>query len=130
MTNDNASDTPTRDLQTFTIIGAAMEVHTVLGSGFIEPVYRRPLMLEFAARTIPYVAEVRFPIIYKGQPTGVHYRADFLCYGEVIVELKAVRALTPVEEAQTLNYLKASGKKRALLLNFGSKSLQYRRFVN
>ena len=91
---------------------------------------RPPLALEFAARAVPYVGEVWFPLSYKGTLIGLRYRADFVCFREIIVEIKAVRRLTEIEEAQTLNYLKASGLRRALLLNFGSGSLQFRRFVN
>jgi GxxExxY protein len=68
-------------------------------------------------------------VIYKGQPTGLYYRADFFCFGEIIIELKAVRSLGPVDEAQAINYLKVSKLKRALLINFGAKSLEWRRLV-
>ena len=118
-----------RDLQTYAIIGAAMEVHRLLGCGFLEPVYQEALAKEFSLRRIPYEREVELVISYKNEPLTCRYRADFLCYGEVIVELKALSALSGIEEAQVINYLKATGKQRALLINFGAPSLMYRRLV-
>jgi GxxExxY protein len=106
-----------------------MDVHCELGSGFLEPVYHRPLAIELATRQIPFAREVPYEVIYKGQPTGLYYRADFVCFGEIIIELKAVRSLGPVDEAQAINYLKVSKLKRALLINFGAKSLEWRRLV-
>ena len=106
-----------------------MEVHRELGSGFLEAVYQEALALEFAARAIPFAREVALPVFYKGQAIATAYRADFLRHGEVIVELKALAQLSGTEEAQVLNYLKATGFKVAVLLNFGAASLQYKRFV-
>jgi GxxExxY protein len=123
--------TPTeRDPQTSAIIAAAIEVHRLLGRGFLEYVYRTPLELELLDRGIPYKREVQYPIIYKGRRTGIAFRVDLVCYGEVIVELKAMKQLTGAERAQTINYLRASGLKRALLLNFGTPLLGIERFVN
>jgi len=119
-----------RDPQTSAIIAAAIEVHRLLGRGFLEYVYRTPLELELLERGIPYKREVQYPIVYKGKPTGIAFRADLVCYGEVIVELKAMKQLTGTERAQTINYLRASGLKRALLLNFGTALLSIERFVN
>jgi GxxExxY protein len=121
--------TEPKDPQTFAIIGAAMEVHTQLGHGFLEGVYQEALAIEFSLRSIPFVREAEISITYKGQPLACKYRADFACFGEVIVELKALSALTSVEEAQVLNYLKATGYQRALLINFGAPSLQTKRLV-
>jgi GxxExxY protein len=117
------------DPETFAIIGAAMAVHTELGHGFLEAVYRAALRAELEIRNGRLVNEAVFPVIYRGVRLPVHYRADFVCFGSIIVEVKAARALGPMDEAQVLNYLKASGHKRALLLNFGAARLQYRRFV-
>jgi len=118
-----------RDPRTYALIGAAMEVHNQLGCGFLEPVYQEALAIEFAQRGVPFKAEVDVPIAYKGRTLNACYRADFICYDSVVVELKALRRLTGVEESQLLNYLKAGGLQVGLLLNFGSGSLEHRRFV-
>jgi len=118
-----------RDPQTFAILGAAMEVHTQLGHGFLEAVYQEALAREFSLRRIPFEREVELVVAYKGEPLVCRYRADFICYGEVIVELKALAVIGTGEEAQVLNYLKATGKQRALLINFGASSLKYKRLV-
>jgi GxxExxY protein len=118
-----------KDKQTHAIIGAAMEVHRQLGPGFLEPVYQEALAIEFAAQGIPFVPQVELPVYYKGQKLTCFYRADFVCYESVILELKALKAITGVEEAQLLNYLKATRLERGLLLNFGSPSLQFKRFI-
>lgn len=119
----------TKDPQTYAIIGAAMEVHRELGHGFLEAVYQEALAQEFTDRQIPFEREVSLPVAYKGRRLPCWYRADFVCCGEIIVELKALSELTGVDEAQVINQLKASGLHRALLLNFGAPSLQYKRFV-
>ncbi len=118
-----------RDPQTHAIIGAAMEVHKELGAGFLESVYDEALAREFALRAIPFAAQLELPIHYKGERLNTFFRADFICYGEVVVELKALKALSGVEESQLLNYLKATGHERGLLLNFGSPRLEVKRMV-
>ncbi|MDP9236221.1 MAG: GxxExxY protein [Chloroflexota bacterium] len=134
--NDNGHEHPEpiavsgpNDLQTYAIIGAAMEVHRALGHGFLEPVYQEALAREFAARSVLFAGECDIPISYKGERLDCTYRADFICYGEVIVELKALGRLTAVEQSQLLNYLKATGLKRGLLVNFGAARLEYKRLV-
>jgi GxxExxY protein len=118
-----------RDPQTHAILGAAMEVHTQLGPGFLEPVYQEALAIELAIQCIPFVREAELAIIYKGEALACNYRADFICYSDVIVELKALAVLGGPQEAQVINYLKATGKQRALLINFGEMRLRYKRLV-
>ena len=118
-----------KDPQTHAIIGAAMEVHSQLGQGFLEAVYQEALALEFAARKIPFVREMELPVFYKGQQLMCRYRADFICYESIVVELKALTALAAPHEAQVFNYLKATGMERGLLLNFGRFSLEVKRLV-
>lgn len=118
-----------RDVQAFAIIGAAMEVHRQLGHGFLEQVYWEALGLELRLRSIPFEREVPLTIHYKGTALQCAYRADYICYGEVLVELKALDRLGTSEQAQIINYLKATGLKRGLLINFGAPRLDYRRMV-
>lgn len=118
-----------QDKLTYNIIGAAMEVHKTLGSGFLESVYQEVLEKEFKLRDIPYSREHLIRIKYKGEVLTQYYKADFICYDSVIVELKALSELTSVHESQLLNYLKATGIKKGLLINFGTSSLQTKRRV-
>ena len=119
-----------RDQRTYAVIGAAMEVHRELGSGFLEAVYHEALAIEMTSRNIQFVHEVELPVIYKGQQLATLYRADFICFDKVILEIKALGELGTLQEAQILNYLKATGLGVGLLINFGAESLQYKRFVN
>ena len=123
------SSSQLRDPRTHAIIGAAMAVHRELGHGFLEPVYQEALAVEFRLRGIPHHREVSLPIRFKTTTLEKCYRADFLCHGGVLVELKAVQRLAWSDEAQVINYLKASGLEIALLFNFGTLNLQYRRLI-
>jgi len=118
-----------QDPRTYKIIGAAMEVHRQLGCGFLETVYQEALALELNNRDVPYSRELRFPVSYKGHPLSTRYRPDFVCFDSVIVEVKALSRLSSVEESQVINYLKVTGYHTGLLLHFGARSLQQRRFV-
>lgn len=118
-----------KDPQTYAIIGACMEVHREFGCGFLEAVYQEALAIELTKRKIPFLREVELVLAYKGEPLRTRYCADFICFDSIVVELKAVARATEVEQAQVINYLKATGKEVGLLINFGGKSLQYRRFV-
>ena len=125
-----ALNTEERDPQTYAIIGAAMAVHSELGCGFLEAVYHDALQIEFQRLSIPHDREHSIPIHYRGEQLGTRYRADFLCFAAVILELKALKQISPIERAQVLHYLKATGLERALLLNFGSERLTYERLVD
>ena len=100
-----------RDPQTYAIIGACMEIHRQLGHGFLEPVYQEAAAIEFPFKNIPFEREVSLPIKYKDIVLPTHYRADFICFSEIIVEFKALSRLSTIEESQLLNYLKATGLK-------------------
>ena len=113
--------------ETESILKACLEVHNELGNGFLEPVYQEALEKEFLLEKIPYEREKLLPIVYKGEKLNKEYFADFICYGEIIVELKAVSNLVKAHKAQVINYLKASNKQIGLLVNFGCNSLKWER---
>jgi len=129
MTTDKTKEDERSDPQTYRIIGAAIEVHRVLGNGFLEAVYQEALATEFADRKIPYIRECGLSIGYKDRTLQCQYRADFIAYENIIIEVKALDRITTHDDAQVLNYLKATGLERALLLNFGQTRLQYRRLI-
>lgn len=116
--------------EVFVIIGAAIEVHKHLESGFLEPVYQESLEIELALRNIEFAAQQRLQLFYKGVELKKEYVPDFVCFGKIIVEIKALKCLTTVEESQILNYLKASNFQVGVLINFGSVGkLEWKRFV-
>ncbi|MCL2120496.1 MAG: GxxExxY protein [Planctomycetaceae bacterium] len=119
-----------RDPETYAILGAAMRVHTELGRGFLESVYQDALEIELREQKIPHWREMAIPVFYRGMKLPSFFVADFVCYESIIVELKALTELCGKEKAQVLNYLKATGYKRALLLNFGKDRLEYERIAN
>ena len=115
--------------ETYSIIGAAMEVHKILGAGFLEAVYQEALEKEFILRNVPYEREKQLKISYKGQELSKYYFADFLCFEHIIVEVKALSSLNDEHLSQVINYLKATNNKIGLLLNFGQESLEFKRVI-
>jgi len=116
--------------EVYAIVGAAMEVHSVLGSGFLEPVYQEAMEIESGARNLPFVSQKLLQIRYKARVLKKEYLADLIFFDQIVVELKALDRLTGREEAQLLNYLKATGIKVGVLINFGSRpKLEWKRFV-
>ena len=111
------------------IINACMEVHNELGNGFLEPVYQEALEEKFKIQGIPYVWEKLLPVMYKGKQLKKEYYADFVCYDDIIVELKAVSVLSKPHKAQVLNYLNAANKEIGLLINFGETKLKWERLT-
>lgn len=116
--------------ESYNIIGACMAVHRELGSGFLEAIYQEALEHEFLLRQLEHEREKRLEVKYKDKVLEKKYIADFVCYGEIIVELKAVNSLESVHEAQLINYLKATNMQIGLLVNFGQPSLQQKRVIN
>jgi GxxExxY protein len=112
----------------YAIIGAAMEVHNILGSGFLEAVYQVALEKELRLRGIPFERKVKLPVLYKGDLIG-EYEADLVVDGKIVVEIKSISRLTSAHEAQAIHYLAATGLQLAILINFGETSLQSRRVV-
>ena len=117
------------DPRTHAIIGAAMEVHNQLGHGFLEAVYLDAMEIELGLLGIPSQREQELPVMYKGHKLESYYKPDFLCFGSVIVELKALSELNSAHEAQVLNYLKATGLTVGLLINFGQVRCEWKRLV-
>ena len=116
--------------EVFEIVGAAIEVHREMGNGFLEPVYQESMEIELALRKIPFDAQKRLRLFYKDVELKKEYVPDFVCFGKIIVEIKALDRLSNIEIAQLINYLHATKLKVGLLVNFGSSGkLEWKRFV-
>jgi len=116
--------------EVYRVVGAAIEVHKHLGHGFLEPIYQEALELELTARALPFHAQQELHVQYKGATLKRTYVADFICFDCLIVEIKALKQLTSIEESQILNYMKVTGLKVGLLINFGaSGKLEWKRLV-
>lgn len=114
----------------YDLIGAAMEVHTVLGGGMVEPIYQQSLELELAMRHIPFQAQEEVDVLYKGIVLKSSYRPDFILHSKIVVEIKALRAIGDTEKAQLINYLRVLRRPVGYVLNFGPISgLEWRRLV-
>jgi GxxExxY protein len=123
-------DRPDCDADGYAFIGACFEMHKEMGHGFLEDVYQESLELELAIRGIPFVAQPKLPIAYKGRLLRKHYETDLLILDRIVVELKAVKVLAPEHEAQLLHYLKATGRRVGYLVNFGAfPKLDWRRRI-
>jgi GxxExxY protein len=116
--------------EVYQVVGAAIEVHRELGHGFLEAVYQEALEIELKAQSIPFESQKILKVQYKGNVLNKGYSADLVCFGQLLVELKALKKLSGEEESQVLNYLKACGLRVGVLINFGSRGrLEWKRFV-
>jgi GxxExxY protein len=116
--------------EVYHIIGCAINVSNVLGCGFLEAVYQEALEIEFVENKIPFQAQKKINIFYKDRCLSKEYIADFLCFDKIIIEIKAIKKITEIEEAQLLNYLKATKVPLGLLINFGGIKLEWKRYAN
>jgi GxxExxY protein len=117
-------------LEAFEIIGGCFEVYKEKGCGFLEAVYQECLELELGDREVPFIVKPSLSLSYKGRPLKTKYQPDLICYDKIVVELKAVSALTDEHRAQVQNYLRATGMRLGLLANFGHyPKLEYERIV-
>src|SRR5690606_13798698 len=116
--------------ESFKIIGACMKVHSSLGSGFLEAVYEEAIEKEFDIQKIPYKKQVKLELYYNDQKLKKHYRADFVCYDNIVLEIKAVSQMPSAFFAQLKNYLKCTNMELGMLINFGTSSLTYKRIIN
>jgi GxxExxY protein len=116
--------------ESYKIIGCCMNVHSELGAGFLEAVYEEALEKEFQSQQVPYKKQVKLDLYYQGQKLNKTYRADFICYENIILEIKVVQSTPIAFYKQLRNYLKATNLELGLLINFGSSSLIYKRVLN
>jgi GxxExxY protein len=118
------------EAESYKIMGACFEVHNRMGRGFLEAVYQECLEIEFAERRIPFVSQHKLPIIYKGRTLQQFYKADFVCYDRIIVEVKAVSRPVDEHRAQAIHYLRATGMRLGILVNFcAAPELDYERLI-
>ncbi len=115
--------------ESYKILGACFTVHSELGCGFLENVYQEALAKELAVRKIPFKKEAELDILYKNEYLSKKYYADFICYDKIILEIKACENISDNHIAQVVNYLSATNFKLGIIINFGSKSLTYKRIV-
>lgn len=118
-----------KDPETYAILGAAMVVHRELRHGLLEAVYQDALVVEFETRSVPFEREKLLKVFYKGKPLPSFFKADFVCFDAAIVECKSQASIGAAEDAQVINYLALTGLERAIILNFGASTLQYKRLV-
>ena len=116
--------------ETEAMIGACYEVHRVLGHGFLEAIYHEALLYEFEDRDIPFESQKNLDVWYKKRKLKKQYMADFICFEEIILEIKAVETLNNDHTGQIINYLRATDMKLGLLINFGSSKMQIKRIIN
>ncbi len=125
-------DTNKRELlfkdEAYQIVGSAIEVLNTLGCGFLEKPYENAMLYELGMRSIPFRQQERFSIVYKGKTVG-EYIPDLLVYDKIVVEIKTIEIITNRERSQVLNYLKATGLKLGIILNFGNSKLEWERLV-
>ena len=116
--------------ESYRIMGACFEVYREMGCGFVEPVYQECTEKEFRNQAIPFVSQSELHLQYKGETLSQKYKPDFICFDSMIVEIKAVKALTDEHRAQVHNYLKATGLRLGILVNFGHfPKLEYERII-
>jgi GxxExxY protein len=116
--------------EVYTIVGAALKVGNTMGCGFLEAVYQEALEIEFRTGHVPFESQKRIAILYNGIALNKEYIADFVCYGSIILEIKAIKKITEIEEAQLINYLKATQMPVGLVINFGGTKLEWKRYAN
>jgi GxxExxY protein len=113
----------------YKIIGAAFETHKILGAGFLESVYQEAFETELSNRDIPFISQPELKINYKDHLLTKTFKADLLIYDKIIVEIKAINSLTKIEDAQVINYLKATKLNLGILINFGTPKMEWKRLV-
>ena len=115
--------------EVYKIVGAAIEVHKELGPGFLEAVYQEALHIEFDIKTIPHICQPKIDIYYKDRKLEKYYVPDFLAFGNIVIEIKSLKTIGRIEEAQIINSIKSCRKKLGLLINFGELSLNWKRYI-